>query len=108
MAHAFGTPTVLEPKAYQANFIIRIPFTADASYPAGGYLIDDIYDDLENVYTTRAIIGDPFYDSGGTTGYFFVYDEANDKLKIHLQATGAEASGDLSAIVDAQLVVLAE
>ncbi len=114
MALSVGTVTVSSGKTDQANFILNSTFTADTSYPntAGGYDMDALLDvkgkakDFEIVHLTM----EPFYDTGGAVGYFAVWQKATNRLRIYDQATGAEVANgtDISAIIDAILVIWAE
>jgi hypothetical protein len=111
MALGIGDITRKATHAIQANFILRTTFTADTAYPQteGGYDMDALFSAIDKAPQDGIIHlhMEPFYDTGGTTGYFGVWQSATNRLRVYLQATGAEVGNDvdLSGIVDAILVV---
>lgn len=110
MALGIGDITRLSYHTDQANFILRTTFTADAAYPQteGGYDMDALFGAVDKAPrdTIVHLHMEPFYDGTGTTGYFGVWQSATNRLRVYLQATGAEVGNDvdLSGIVDAILV----
>ena len=110
MAAVIDDLTLKSAKSLQPNFIAYANFTADSSYPAGGYDIATLLDDPDLLanYELLYVTVEPFYDAVGTAGYLFEWDLANGKLIIRDAADGAESSGDLSAIVDAKMTIFAQ
>lgn len=96
---ALGTPTPaannLKGAPSAPTFATNISFAGDDSYPAGGTLAFDAYlaANLGLTPTPIAVI------SGDCGDHYCAYSPANGgTLKVFVRSTGAEASGDLSAI----------
>jgi len=83
----------------------RIKISLDSSYPAGGYA-SFVTTTVKGLLGSKITVVD-IQQAGpvniSTTFYDLVYDRANDKLMV--LTAGAQASGDLSAIVDVELIV---